>query len=316
MIKKIKRTGKEASLDKLHKAIEEAIDQFKKEKGTESSYPVIDGKKYFLKIAAQNRYRHVKNEIDMLQRLSSIHSFYKNYFITSFEKDGKIGMLNRFIENSSDLTISIKPYNRLTLDDILTLYNSLLKKVKFFHDHSLTHGDIKAGNFLISNNHVELIDMESVNDFSDPNKQEIFYIKTKEYALPSVINKTQFENIKDAFFLYQYLDIYSVSLLILYIYNYRVFRQIHNSSGWNLCKRHPKKVVERRTNLLLHLLYYVFSFLPDYSGRKKITLPFETKEDIPSLDDMIYILDHRSQINPEFLKKISDRCETEIMPII
>ena len=131
MIKKIKRTGKEASLDKLHKAIEEAIDQFKKEKGTESSYPVIDGKKYFLKIAAQNRYRHVKNEIDMLQRLSSIHSFYKNYFITSFEKDGKIGMLNRFIENSSDLTISIKPYNRLTLDDILTLYNSLLKKVKY-----------------------------------------------------------------------------------------------------------------------------------------------------------------------------------------
>ena len=263
-------------IDEMHILIEKLLDSHRNSKGTSVHFPIIRGKKYFLKIASNNRYNYLKNEVEILQKLSVINPFYKNYHITSFEKDGKIGIMHKYIENSSDLTPMLKSSYKISLEDVLSLYCVLLKKIKFLHDNLMNHGDIKAGNILTYRKNkkieIDIIDMESSNDFSDKSKKSFINIESKDYKLPNIITKNEFPSFNEAFLFYKYQDIYAVSLLILYIYNYDIFKKNRDTSGWNLCKRHPKKVVENKKTLIHMLLFYVFSFLPEHTGKNKIQL--------------------------------------------
>ena len=215
-------------LKEMHNVIEGYLDKFSTNK-TQIEFPVIQGKQYFLKLAQGKRAYYLKNEILILKKLEGIIPFYKKYNITSYEKDGKIGIMHKFLKNGTDLTPMLKSSFKVSLEDSLAIYNILLKKLKILHDNSINHGDIKAGNIVVTpsgngKHEFNFIDLESSNDFSE--YKSFFYIYTKEYSLPSIIVKNKFENIEQARLFYFYLDIYSLSLLILYIYNHDIFKKL------------------------------------------------------------------------------------------
>ena len=87
---------------------------------------------------------------------------------------------------------------------------------------------------------------------------------------------------KQAFLFYKFLDIFSVSILILFIYKRSLFDL---STRWNLTNRHPKNYVTEN-NLLERLLYYVFDFV-------KYPLVL-TEKNIPNLSTIINIIDSQN----------------------
>ena len=306
-------------LKEMHNVIEGYLDKFSTNK-TQIEFPVIQGKQYFLKLAQGKRAYYLKNEILILKKLEGIIPFYKKYNITSYEKDGKIGIMHKFLKNGTDLTPMLKSSFKVSLEDSLAIYNILLKKLKILHDNSINHGDIKAGNIVVTpsgngKHEFNFIDLESSNDFSDKSKKSFINIESKDYKLPNIITKNEFPSFNEAFLFYKYQDIYAVSLLILYIYNYDIFKKNRDTSGWNLCKRHPKKVVENKKTLIHMLLFYVFSFLPEHTGKNKIQLQFGSEKNIPDLDKMIYILENKNKLDRKYIEKIYTNCPSQFDPI-
>ena len=289
------------SLEKKMKGIiEKALVSFDSPGKTKTSPTAIEGSSYFLKIAGKDRTRYMKNEISNLFKISKFLPFYKDYYITSLEKKGKMGMIVKRIRGT-DLTCLIKQQHHFSEDDLLILYSELLKKIKVFHDNNLNHGDIKAGNFFLYYDdrkkvRIQLIDFESVNDFSDNEKNEknennennekkVIKIHSKQFDFPPCISRKNFDMINDTSFLfYQFLDIFSASLLMLYIYNHSIYKKINGRL--NLSNMHPKNFV-KGDSPLEQMLFYVFNFLPENNCLKKISLDIKTKKDIPNIKKMI-----------------------------
>ena len=130
-------------------ALEKAIDEFDRDPNqTKTSSTVINGKKYFIKVCGAVRGQYKDNEVDSLECLSKISTFYADYFVGSITRNSKTAILLQFIEGT-DMYDMIRTRTKWEIDFLVKLYKLLLSKVRVFHDHLLTHGDIKATNFYI-----------------------------------------------------------------------------------------------------------------------------------------------------------------------
>lgn len=264
----------------IKKELEKAIDSFSRnDNQTETFFPIINGKKYFIKVAGKLRGKYKDNEVDSLIYLSKISSFYSKYYISSMSKDGKTAILLEYIEGT-DMYEMLKTNEKWSEEFLIKLYKLLLSKVRFYHNHLLTHGDIKATNFYIhacskeNENEeivdIDLIDTESVNNFNKDQRKKngkfINFISTN-YDFPVKLKRgnIHFYSHKNAFLFYKYLDIYSTSVLILYLYKPHVYQMLkkRGDNSWKIGKkqRRPTEYVQKQSNQLEKALYYVFSFL-------------------------------------------------------
>ena len=154
----------------LNKLLDDAIESFTKDSSqNQVFFPELNGTKYFIKVAGENRSKFLLNEIESLNKIKKISPFYKNYFIGSKEKNGKAAIMLKYV-SGIDLYALIKS-RKMANKSIINLYNILLKKIKLFHDNLLNHGDIKPQNLYSyikddGNIDIEYIDTESVNDFN------------------------------------------------------------------------------------------------------------------------------------------------------
>ena len=276
--------------DKFNKIMDESIDSFNRDSSqTQIFFPVIDHKKYFLKVAGKNRSKYTQNEIKSLKKLQKISPFYRNYYITSKNRNDKTAILLKYIEGE-DLSFLMNS-KKLSLQSLLKLYKTLLRKIKIYHDNKLTHGDIKDKNFYSHINEkgeidIELIDTESVNDFGKKLKEGENYqnIITRTYDFPIKIKRSKlcFPTIENAFSFYRYVDLYCVSILIFYLYRPDIYKIVKNNKERSWDKMSPNDYLDNK-NKLEKALYYVFSFLP-YLNPKKCEVPIInlTIEDILS----------------------------------
>ena len=268
--------------NKFDKIMDESIDSFNRDSSqTQIFFPIIDHKKYFLKVAGKNRSKYSQNEIKSLKKLKNISPFYRNYYITSKTKNDKTAILLNYIEGE-DLSFLMNS-KKLSLDSLLKLYKILLQKVKIYHDHKLTHGDIKDKNFYNYINDkgdidIELIDTESLNDFSKKLKdgEEYKNIITRTYDFPIKIKRSKlcFPTIENAFSFYRYVDLYCVSILIFYLYQQDIYKIIKNDKERSWDNKRPNDYLSNK-NKLEKALYYVFSFLSyfDIDTIKKCEIP-------------------------------------------
>ena len=171
----------------------------------------------------------------------------------------------------------------MTLNSLIKLYKTLLRKIKIYHDRKLTHGDIKDKNFFSYINqegeiNIELIDTESVNDFSKRLREGEEYknIITRTYDFPFKIKRSKicFSSIENAFSFYRYVDLYCVSILIFYLYRQDVYKIVRNDKERSWDNKRPTDYLNNK-NKLEKTLSYVFSFLPhlDISALKKCEIP-------------------------------------------
>jgi len=269
---------------------------------TETSIETHKNKKYFLKMAGKKRFEYVKNEILILEKIRSLSPFYDNYLISSAEKKDKIGMLLRNVHgwNIYEVILDLKHYVKLPENHILNFYSYLLRKLKNLHDNNITHGDIRAENIMfyykVENKKKKLdcdfIDFEASHDFSQNSKyskySKYLNLYSHNYNFPEDLKTVRHDILKNkikkkqAFLFYKFLDIFSVSIIILFIYKRSLFDL---STRWNLTNRHPKNYVTEN-NLLERLLYYVFDFV-------KYPLVL-TEKNIPNLSTIINIIDSQN----------------------
>ncbi len=262
-------------------ALEKAINEFDRDPNqTKTSSTVINGKKYFIKVCGAVRGQYKDNEVDSLECLSKISAFYADYFVGSITRSSKTAILLQFIEGT-DMYDMIRTRTKWEINFLVKLYKLLLSKVRVFHDHLLTHGDIKATNFYIHSRadsselmDIDLIDTESVNNFNPDHRKK--GVKTKfinfisnNYDFPVKLRRghIQFSSHKNAFLFYKFLDLYAVSVLILFMYKPKVYLMIKNKgekdNAWKVDnrQRHPTEFVKAGKNNLERALQYVFSFL-------------------------------------------------------
>lgn len=265
--------------NKFNKIMDESIDSFNRDSSqTQIFFPIIDHKKYFLKVAGKNRSKYSENEIKSLKKLQKISPFYQNYYIASKTKDEKTALLLKYIEGE-DLSFLMSS-KKLSLHSLIKLYKTLLRKIKVYHDNKLTHGDIKDKNFFNHLNddgeiEIELIDTESVNDFSKKLKEGEDYknIITRTYDFPIKIKRSKicFSSLENAFAFYRYVDIYCVSILIFYLYRQDVYKLVRNDKERSWDTKRPNDYLDNK-NKLEKALSYVFSFL-SYLNEKKCEIP-------------------------------------------
>ena len=267
------------SNEKFNKIMDESIDSFNRDSSqTQIFCPIIDNKKYFLKVAGKNRSKYSQNEINSLKKLQKISPFYRNYYIASKTKDEKNALLLKYIDGE-DLSFLMSS-KKLTLKSLIKLYKTLLRKIKVYHDNKLTHGDIKDKNFFNHLNDdreidIELIDTESVNDFSKKLKDGEDYknIITRTYDFPVKIKRSKlcFSSLENAFSFYRYVDLYCVSILIFYLYRQDVYKLVRNDKERSWDTKRPNDYLDNK-NKLEKSLSYVFSFL-SYLNEKKCEIP-------------------------------------------
>lgn len=264
---------------KLKKELYKAIDAFSRDENqTQTSTPVIDGVKYFIKVCGNKRGKYKNNEVDALKCLCTFSDFYRDYYIGSVEKNGKTAILLKFIDGT-DMYDMIRYPHKWDLDFLVKMYKLLLSKIRVFHNHLITHGDIKATNFYIhrcanGDMDIDLIDTESVNNFNmdhrDKSKKSKFInFISSNYDFPVKLKRgnIHFYNHKNAFLFYKYLDLYAISVLMLYMYNPRVYRMLKTKGDkdnvWNINsrQRRPTEFVSKQSNVIEKALHYVFSFL-------------------------------------------------------
>ena len=268
----------------VRKEVEQAIQRFnREERQTQTSSCTVEGKKYFIKVCGKERGKYQDNEVNALRCLAAFSPFYADYFIGSVRLKGRTGLVLRFIEGT-DLYDLVRSKQKWSVEGLINLYELLLSKIRVYHDHLLTHGDIKATNFFIhsvtrpdgtEDTDIDLIDTESVNNFnSDQRKRgqpsKFVNFVSASYDLPVKVKRCdiQFRGHRNAFLFYKYLDLYSISVLILYLYQPRVYTMIKTrgqpDNVWKVGKRQrrPSEFVKKPSNALERALHYVFSFLP------------------------------------------------------
>lgn len=269
---------------KVRHEVEQAIQRFRREeRQTQTSSCTVDGKKYFIKVCGKERGKYQDNEIQALKCLAQFSPFYADYFVGSVNLNGRTGLVLRFIDGT-DLYEMVKSKQKWSVNGLINLYRLLLSKVRVYHDHLLTHGDIKATNFFIhsitredgtEDTDIDLIDTESVNNFNADHRKhgqpsKFVNFISASYDLPVKMKRCdiQFRGHRNAFLFYKYLDIYAVSVLILYLYRPRVYTMVKTrglpDNVWKVGKRQrrPSEFVKKPTNALEEALHYVFSFLP------------------------------------------------------
>lgn len=278
--------------NKIKEKVNSLIDSFNKnDDQTDVFFPKIDGKKYFVKIAGKNRSKYIKNEVNALKKLNKIDPFYKNYLITSLSKNNKNAIVLKYIHglNVFDSLFEGSEKNIKT-DKVVDLYKKLLKKIKMFHDNNLTHGDIKLQNMFFcfddknGDPHIQFIDMESVNDFS---QSEGTYnnIISRKYDFPFKIKRSNiiFKDKNNAFLFYKYLDIYSITISMFYLYRKDIYNLISKNKDkdklWYVDgePKSPIDFVNKTKNRLERAFHYVFSFLPLLKNSDK-------KQEVPDIN--------------------------------
>lgn len=273
--------------------IKKMIDDFdKNDDQTDVFFPKIKGLKYFLKVAGKNRSKYVKNEVKVLKKLKTLDPFYKDYFITSLTKDNKTAIMLKFIcgLNLYDALMDNITKN-IKLNNVIDIYLKLLNKIKLFHDNNLTHGDIKLQNMFFcfknsddSDPNIEFIDMESVNDFSQ-SIGTYNNIISKKYDFPFKLKRSNiiFKDKNNAFLFYKYLDIYSITISMFYIYKKEAYKMISKNKDkdklWVIDGelKSPIDFVSKTKNKLERTFYYVFSFLNSISEADK-------KREVPDIN--------------------------------
>jgi len=283
----------------LKKLLQDAITSFDKESSqTQISYPEFKDKKYFVKVAGKDRAKYLLNEIESLKKLKKLSPFYKNYYIGCEKKDGKVSIMLKYV-SGIDLYTLIKS-RKLNNQHIINLYKILLKKIKIYHDNLLNHGDIKPQNLYAylkddSDINIEYIDTESVNDFSIALSLGEGYnnVISSKYDFPYKIKRSRivFKNKENAFSFYRFLDLYSISVFIFYLYKKDIYKKMKNDTEtpWiikneqHLPTEYLKKEDKDR-NKLEKALYYVFSFLKYVSTVNKTN----DVKDIPISANEIY----------------------------
>lgn len=270
----------------LTREMEKAIDAFdKNERQTQTSSTTVNGVKYFIKVCGQQRGKYQNNEIDSLKCLAKFSPFYSDYFIGNMTKDGKTAILLKYIEGT-DMYEMVRSQTKWSVEFLVKLYKILLSKIRVYHDHLMTHGDIKSTNFYIHTStstsgenddcdmDIDLIDTESVNNFNMDHRPAgtrasfINFISTN-YDFPVKLKRgnIHFNNRKNAFLFYKFLDLYSISVLILFLYRPKVYYMLKNKgekdNSWKVGKRQrrPSEFVKAQKNPLEKALSYVFSFL-------------------------------------------------------
>lgn len=284
----------------LKNLLDDCITSFSKESTqTQIFFPEHNGKKYFVKVSGPDRARFLLNEVNSLKKIRDISPFYKNYFIGCAKKDGKVGIMLKYV-SGIDLQELLKS-RKLKIDSIINLYKILLKKIKLFHNKYLNHGDIKPHNLYayIKENgdiDIEYIDTESVNDFNEDLKYGEGYnnVITSKYDFPFKIrrSKIMFKNKENAFSFYKFLDIYSISIFIFYLYKKDIYKKLRNDTEtpWIVkgVQNNPIDYIDKSKNKLEKALYYVFSHLKYLSGVEKT----HDIKDIPiSINDILNIID-------------------------
>jgi serine/threonine protein kinase len=170
----------------------------------------------------------------------------------------------------------------MTNNSILNLYKILLKKIKLFHDNLLNHGDIKPQNLYAyikddGDIDIEYIDTESVNDFNKDLSCGEGYnnVISIKYDFPYKFKRSKilFKNRQNAFYFYKYLDIYSISVFILYLYKKNLYKKIKNNEmPWIISgkQKTPLDFLDKNKNKIENALYYAFSFLKYLINVEKI----------------------------------------------
>jgi serine/threonine protein kinase len=256
----------------IEKLLDNAIKSFNKESSqNQVFFPELDGKKYFIKVAGESRSKFLLNEIESLNKIKKISPFYNNYFIGSKQKDGKVAIMLKYV-SGIDLYPLIKS-RKMSNKSIINLYKMLLKKIKLFHDNLLNHGDIKPQNLYAyikedGSIDIEYIDTESVNDFSKdlPYGEGYNNVISLKYDFPYKIKRSKilFKNRQNAFYFYKYLDIYSISIFILYLYKKDLYKKMKDpETPWIMSgiQKTPLDFINKNKNNLENALYYAFSFL-------------------------------------------------------
>lgn len=281
----------------LKKLLQDSIISFDKESSqTKIFYPELKGKKYFVKVAGQDRAKYLLNEIESLKKLKKLSPFYKNYYIGCEKQDGKIAIMLKYV-SGIDLYTLIKS-RKLNNQLIINLYKILLKKIKIFHDKLLNHGDIKPQNLYAyikedGDIDIEYIDTESVNDFSKNLQAGEGYnnVISSKYDFPYKIKRSRimFKNKENAFSFYKYLDLYSISIFIFYLYKKDIYKKLKNDTEtpWIIknTQHLPTEYLsneDKDRNKLEKALFYVFSFLKYVSTVNKTNdvkdIPISTSE--------------------------------------
>lgn len=289
---------------KLKDLLKNSIESFRRDENqTQIFTPILDNEKYFIKVAGKSRSNLIKNEIKSLKELKKISPFYSKFYIGSTTVDEKTGLLFKYI-NGIDLYEILVQKTPISIDILINLYKTLLEKIKVFHDHLLNHGDIKAANFFAFKNSetgevdIELIDTESVNDFSkdmpkpksEKTKNPYYNIITHSYNIPYKFKRKNimFKDEENAFSFYKYLDLYGISVFILYLYKKKIYKMIKKTKDktnpWIIDGKQlsPLDYVDKDSNKLEKALHYVFSFLPlleDVDKTNKIeNIPISTSK--------------------------------------
>jgi serine/threonine protein kinase len=284
----------------LQKLIDDCIILFEKESSqTQIFYPELNDKKYFVKVGGPDRAKYLLNEIESLKKIKNVSPFYKNYYIGHKKKDGKVAIMLKYV-SGIDLQNLLKS-RKMNTGSIINLYKILLKKIKLFHDIQLNHGDIKPHNLYAyskSNGDIDIeyIDTESVNDFSKNLKNGEGYnnVITSKYDFPFKIKRSRiiFKDKENAFSFYKYLDIYSISIFIFYLYNKDLYKKLRNDTEtpWIIkdVQKTPLDYLDKNKNKLEKTLYYTFTFLKYLSNIDKT----HDVKDIPiTIPDILKLLD-------------------------
>lgn len=278
----------------LEKLLDDAITSFNKESSqNQIFYPELKGKKYFIKVSGEDRSKYLINEIDSLKKLKKISPFYKNYYIGSKTRDGKTAIMLKYV-SGIDLYSLIKS-RKMINDALINLYKILLKKIKIFHDKKLNHGDIKPQNLYAyvkddEEIDIEYIDTESVNDFSKKLQEGEGYnnVISSKYDFPYKIKRSKiiFKDKDNAFSFYKYLDLYSISVFIFYLYKKDIYKKLKNDTEtpWIMkgIQKTPLEYIDKNKNKIEKALSYVFSFLKYISTVEKThdvkDIPISTTE--------------------------------------
>jgi MAP/microtubule affinity-regulating kinase len=145
-------------------------------------------KKY--KLMDPNRCKSVKREIKLMEKINNqqIIKLYEvidtsKYVILVMEYVSG-GSLHGYLKSHLD--------RRLTEGDAKRLFKQVVEGIRYCHNRSITHRDIKLENLLLDDeNNIKIIDFGFSTCFPNDRKVKIF-CGTPSYMAPEIVNKTEY----------------------------------------------------------------------------------------------------------------------------